>query len=126
MSTFSASNLEEIEATDSIATASVFGYIRTVEQELLKNKTNTYFIIPKQVIYLCLLYYIMDEQFSAYGSHVKCYNNNCNIRLISNKAGYRTIYGLKLIDPMKPFIHKWKLKIVKCVSFNLSNRKFDS
>ena len=90
----------------------VNGFIKK-SQILLPHKLNTFYIIPKLVLFTILSYYHEMEYFdkNLCGPIFKITNENKTINNINNTDyGYKTCYGAKIISSMLNKTYIWTIK----------------
>ena len=87
----------------------VFGYIRNIQQFLLKN---TFINIPRNVSIIILAFYAeFSDEFDKKlcGKGIKISNDN---KQISGAPKWRTCYGKNIISSINNGIYIWKLKML--------------
>ena len=102
-----APSLEDVKFIDQRTKDVIFGYIKDVQQ--LFPKDNSYYIIPKLVIYWCLLYYYQNEQFDPTQCSAKIKLSDNNTIATQSSRGPMMVL---LTSKHKTGIHEWKFKLL--------------
>ena len=104
----------------------VHGYIRSNEPILLSNTITALYVVPTEVIDLCLQFYSIGEnEFECWnipGQHMKIRGKyKQKLKKIEDHDGFdkytNTSYGLQTINSMDKCIYTWTIKIYKSKSF---------